>query len=324
MNCSLLLPCAYLADQLAGDPEWFPHPVRLIGLAVSRGESAIRRPNQTHVIQLISGAALTFAVIGSTYLITAAFLRLAHRISRSHGEAAELLLAWTCLAARNLHQEATAVANALECGNLPLARQRLSRIVGRDTQHLDYSEISRALIETVAESASDGILAPLFYMALGGLPLAMAYKAINTLDSMIGHADHRYFYFGKIAARLDDAANFIPARLTALAIIAAASLTRHTDAGAAYRTWQRDAHKHKSLNAGHPESAISGALRVALGGTNTYAGEPVPAQRIGAIFSAPTPADARQAIRIISFASLLGLIFAVTTTALIQTRKYTR
>lgn len=321
MNRTLLLPAAYLADQLAGDPEWFPHPVRLIGLAIARGESAIRRPGQTPTFELLSGTALTLAVVGSTYCLTAATLRLAHRISRTHANAAELLLAWTCLAARNLEQEATTVTHALEHGDLPLARQRLSRIVGRDTAHLDASEISRAVIETVAESASDGILAPLFYMSLGGVPLAMAYKAVNTLDSMIGHADQRYFYFGKAAARLDDVANYLPARLTALAIVAAAHLTPHADASAAYRTWRRDAREHKSPNAGHPEAAIAGALHAALGGTNTYAGEPIPAQRIGQHFPPPTPEKATQAIRLIAIASLLGLALATAAAAHIHTRK---
>ncbi len=324
MNRSLLLPAAYLADHLAGDPEWFPHPVRLIGLAISNGESALRRPNQSPAFELLSGAALTLTIVRATYALTAAAIRLAHRISHTHGNAAELLLAWTCLAARNLDQEATAVLHALERNDLPLARQRLARIVGRDTAHLDASEISRALIETVAESASDGILAPLFYMAIGGVPLSMAYKAVNTLDSMIGHADQRYFYFGKAAARLDDAANYLPARLTALAIIAASHLTPHADASAARRIWQRDARHHKSPNAGQPEAAISGALRASLGGTNIYAGELIPAQRIGSEFPPPTPIHARRAIRLVSTASLLALALATATIALTQTRKRAR
>jgi adenosylcobinamide-phosphate synthase len=321
VNRTALIPAAYAIDQLAGDPEWFPHPVRLIGLAIARGESTLRCPNQSPTCELLSGAALTLTIVGSAYYLTTAALGLARRISSTHGHAAELLLAWTCLAARNLQQEAAAVTRALAHGDLPLARQRLSRIVGRDTAHLDASEISRALIETVAESASDGILAPLFYMALGGVPLAMAYKAVNTLDSMIGHADQRYFYFGKAAARLDDAANFLPARLTALAIIAASRLTPHADATSAYRTWRRDARNHKSLNAGHPEAAISGALHVALGGPNTYAGELIPAQRIGKNFPPPTPEKAAQSLRLITVASLLGLTLATTAAALIRSRR---
>jgi len=321
LNRSLLLPAAYFVDHLAGDPEWFPHPVRLIGSAISRGESQLRRPGQSHTFELLSGAGLTVAIVGSSYWITANLIRSASRHSHYLGNTVEFLLAWTCLAARNLEQEATAVTGALQAGNLPLARTRLSRIVGRDTGDLDTHDISRAVIETVAESASDGIIAPLFYMALGGVPLAIAYKAVNTLDSMIGHADTNYFYFGKAAARLDDAANYMPSRLSALAIIAAAALQNQSDPQTAWITWQRDAANHKSPNAGQPESAMAGALRVALGGNNTYAGEVIPAERIGAEFAAPNASKAAQAIRLVSAASLIGLGLGIVLTCLVRTAK---
>lgn len=311
MNRTTLLPAAYLLDQIVGDPEWFPHPVRIAGFAISRGEAALRRPNQTSRFELASGAALTAAIVGSAYWLTTAIIRSVHRHSSSLGSATELLLAWTCLAARNLEQEATAVTYALQCGNLPLARKRLARIVGRDAENLDTQEISRAVIETVAESASDGIIAPLCYMALGGIPLAMAYRAVNTLDSMIGHADTRYFYFGKAAARLDDIANYLPSRISALAVIAASQVFSQSDPRAAWRTWRRDGAKHKSPNAGQPESAMAGALHVALGGDNTYDGELIPAQRIGREFPPPTPRDAVHAIRLVSAASLLSLAVGI-------------
>lgn len=321
MNRSILLPAAYLLDQIAGDPEWLPHPVRLVGFGISRGEAALRRPNQTSMVELASGTALTLAIVGSAYWLTAAMIRGARRYSCSLGDATELLLGWTCLAARNLEAEATAVTDALECGEIVLARKRLARIVGRDTAQLDAQEISRAVIETVAESASDGILSPLFYMALGGVPLAMAYKAVNTLDSMIGHADTKYFHFGKAAARLDDVANYVPARLTALSVVAASQLVIHSDPQAAWQTWLRDGTKHKSPNAGQPESAMAGALHVALGGDNTYAGELIPSQRMGQEFPPAEPAKAIQAVRLVSVASLLGLSLGVLLTMLVQTRK---
>lgn len=321
MNRSALLPTAYLLDHIVGDPEWFPHPVRIVGYAISRGETALRRPNQTRTVELISGAALTAAIVGSAYWLTAAIIRSAHRHSSSLGSATELLLAWTCLAARNLEQEATAVTYALQSGNLPLARKRLARIVGRDVENLDAQEISRAVIETVAESASDGIIAPLFYMALGGVPLAMAYKAVNTLDSMIGHADTRYFYFGKAAARLDDIANYLPSRISALAIIAASQVFSQSDPRAAWRTWRRDGAKHKSPNAGQPESAMAGALHVALGGDNAYDGELIPAQRIGQEFPPPTPRGAVHAIRLVSAASLLSLAAGILLITFVRARK---
>ncbi len=322
MNRIVLLPAAYILDQIAGDPEWFPHPVRLIGTGISRGESSLRRPGQTSTVELASGTALTVSIVGSAYWLTAIAIRLARRFSLSAGDATEVVLAWTCLAARNLEQEAAGVTDALQRGDLPLARKRLSRIVGRDTENLDEQEISRAVIETIAESSSDGIMAPLFYMALGGVPLAMAYKAVNTLDSMIGHADSNYFFFGKAAARLDDVANFLPSRITALTLIAASQLVRQSDPKAAWKIWRRDGAKHKSPNAGQPESAMSGALHVALGGNNTYAGELIPAQRMGQEFPPSTPRKSSQALRLVSVASLLGLAVGILLSAVVQTRKH--
>lgn len=322
MNRPTLLFLTYLADQLAGDPEWFPHPVRMIGSAISHGEAKLRYPNQSARSELITGATLTLAVVGSTYWITAALPRIARRRSTRLGDAAELLLGWTCLAARNLEDEARAVTRALDADNLPLARTRLSRIVGRDTEHLSAEEISRAVIETVAESASDGIMAPLFYMAIGGVPLAMAYKAINTLDSMIGHADDRYFYFGKFAARFDDVANFLPSRLCALSIVGAAPFVGGSEAFSAWNTWRRDRAKHKSPNAGQPESAMAGALSVALGGDNTYAGEVIRGQHIGGEFPPANPRKAAQAIRLVSVATVISLGLGIIFTALRSPRRH--
>ena len=307
MNRLLLLPSAYVLDQVAGDPEWLPHPVRLIGLAISHGETLLRRKHQDSNTELVAGAALTLAVVASTFYLSRETIRLSRIASPLLADAIELLLAWTCLAARNLQQEATSVTDALAFDDMPLARRRLARIVGRDTAHLDIHEISRAVIETLAESAADGILAPMFYLALGRVPLALAYKAINTLDSMIGHADDRYLYFGKAAARLDDIANLLPARATALAIVAASCLAPETSATQAWKIWHRDGHKHKSPNAGQPESAMAGALGVRLGGLNTYAGDPTPTHLLGHEFPAPNLSHARQAVRLVSAITLIGL-----------------
>jgi len=316
-----LILAAWLADQLAGDPEWFPHPVRLIGLSISRGEKALRRSSQDPLTELVLGAALTGAIVTGSYYATRTCIRIAARRSPVLGDAVELLLAWTCLAARNLEQEAAAVVRALDANDIGLARQRLARIVGRDTHALDEPEICRAVIETLAESTSDGILAPLFYMTLGGVPLAMAYKAVNTLDSMIGHADARYFYFGKAAARLDDAANYLPARLTAGAVVASAAIASEADPEAAWKTWRRDGDKHKSPNAGQPESAIAGALRVRLGGRNTYAGEVIAAPIMGAEFAPPSRAQARRAIRIVSTVTVLGAVCGMAFAALARSKE---
>jgi adenosylcobinamide-phosphate synthase len=264
------------------------------------------------VFELCTGAALTIAIVAATYTVTRQMIRSAQLLSPHLGNAVELLLAWTCLAAANLQHEAETVEEALVAGNLPLARRRLSRIVGRDTGSLDASDVSRAVIETLAESASDGIVAPLFYLALGGVPLGVAYKAVNTLDSMIGHADTRYFYFGKFAARLDDCVNYMPSRITAAAITVAAGVT----ARSAAVTWFRDGGRHKSPNAGQPEAAMAGALRVCVGGDNTYAGEVVVGERLGGRFPPPVLADVRRATRIVSIVTLLSVAAA---TALLVT-----
>jgi len=311
MTSRKVLTAAYLFDWIAGDPEWFPHPVRLIGKGVETGERILRKPGQTPAFELATGGALTIGMVVATYIGTAKTIAWINRRSRVLGFATETLLAWTCLASRSLHDEASAVVAALEAGDIALARQRLARIVGRDTQHLDALEISRAVIETVAESCSDGVIAPQFYLAIGGVPLAMAYKAINTLDSMIGHADERYLYFGKVAARLDDVANFLPARLTALGITAAAAVIEGASSANALETWLRDGMKHKSPNAGQPESAMAGVLQVRLGGENFYDGKPVAAPLIGERFPRPSAPKAEQAIRIVAVVSVFGVFAAL-------------
>jgi adenosylcobinamide-phosphate synthase len=306
-----MLPAAFLLDQVAGDPEWFPHPVRLMGLAIARGERALRREEQGPLEELVAGAALTLGLVAGCFFITRGVLRLAYRRSAALGSALEVVLAWTCMASRNLQQEAGSVVAALDDDDLVLARARVARIVGRDTADLDASEISRALIETLAESASDGVVAPLFYLAVGGAPLGIAYKAVNTLDSMIGHRDVRYRYFGKAAARLDDVANLLPARATAVGLIAVAALFEETDARAAWATWRSDGGEHKSPNAGQPEAAMAGALHVALGGENRYGGEVIVSPRMGEGYPSASVAKARVAMRMVVGVSLLGLVLGV-------------
>jgi adenosylcobinamide-phosphate synthase len=310
MSSRSAFAAAYLFDWIAGDPEWLPHPVRAIGRGIEEGERILRRPGQTPAAEFAAGGVLTFGMVVVVYLSTAKTIAWMKERDRRLGFVAETLLAWTCLASRSLHDEASAVVNALEKHEIVLARQRLSRIVGRDTQTLNEQEISRALIETVAESCSDGVIAPLFYMAIGGVPLAMSYKAVNTLDSMIGHADDRYFYFGKIAARLDDVANFLPSRLTALGI-AAAALIEDASPVSALETWRRDGAKHKSPNAGQPESAIAGALQVRLGGENHYAGELLASPLIGEEFARPRVQKAKQSIRMVAVVSVVGALTAL-------------
>ena len=200
--------------------------------------------------------------------LTGAVTWFAWRLARPNTAAWRAALAWTALATRSLLVEAHSVIRALEADDLALARRRLARIVGRDTADLDEAGISRAVIETLAESACDGIVAPLFWLAALGVPGATAYKAINTLDSMIGHREPPYQYFGRAAARLDDAANLVPARLTAIAIVAASK------SAGAWQVWQRDGNKHASPNAGQSEAAMAETARWSAdsGGASAYDG----------------------------------------------------
>ena len=302
MSAAKTIAAAYFLDWIAGDPEWLPHPVRLMGRCTQFAETFLRWPGQTSLQELVAGAALTAGVVGGSYYASA-------RAVAWGGSGAEILLGWTTLASRNLIDESLAVVRALE--QPALARQRLARIVGRDTHALSDTEVHRALIETLAESACDGIVAPLLYLSIGGVPLAMAYKAVNTLDSMIGHADERYLYFGKAAARLDDVANYLPARITAFALMLAAGVNRKTSFGSALQTWYRDRGKHKSPNAGQPESAMAGALRVRLGGENTYQGERIVAPLLGAEFEPPKIRQTTQALRLVTAVSLLTATVAI-------------
>jgi adenosylcobinamide-phosphate synthase len=311
MSSRKVLAAAYLFDWIAGDPEWFPHPVRLIGKGIEEGERLLRRPGQAASSEIVAGGALTFGLVAAVYVGTKKTIAWVHSLGDTPGFVGETLLAWTCLASRSLYDESSAVITSLEEGDIVLARRRLARIVGRDTQHLDRQEISRAVIETLAESCSDGVIAPLFYIAIGGVPLAMAYKTINTLDSMIGHRDDRYIYFGKVAARLDDVANFLPSRLTALGITVTAAIVEGASYATALDTWLTDGMKHKSPNAGQPESAMSGALKVRLGGKNSYDGKPMSTPLIGERFSQPSMQEAKRAIRIAAIVSALGVVTAL-------------
>jgi adenosylcobinamide-phosphate synthase len=289
------LAIAYALDLLVGDPEWFPHPVRGFGWLTGAGERFLRPFTSGPASEMLAGAALTISVASAGW-----------SLGRPKNSVWQVLLAWTALATGSLLDEAQAVIRALEADDLDLARRQLARIVGRDTAHLDATEISRAVIETLAESACDGIIAPLFWLVAGGASCAMSYKAINTLDSMIGHPEPPYRYFGRPAARLDDVVSFIPARLTALCIVASAKFQR-LDADAARRIWLRDGDCHASPNAGQSEAAIAGALGVRLGGPSTYDGVPHDAPVLHADGRPASLRDAKSALSLIALVS--GIAF---------------
>jgi adenosylcobinamide-phosphate synthase len=302
----MLILCAYGLDVAIGDPPGVPHPVRWMGAAIEHGERAARsRFSATPRGERLAGAALVALVVGASAASTALALALARRVGRRAHRATEVILAASSLATRDLLTEAHSVLLALQDGDLPRARARVARIVGRDTAELDTAGVARAVIETLAESTCDGIVAPLFFLACGGAPAAVAFKAISTLDSLIGHPEPPYRFFGTAAARLDDVANLIPARITAFAVAFAAPLFGGS-AQNAIASMRRDARKHRSPNAGYPEAALAGALGVRLGGPLRYDGVVVDAPLLNATGRVPGPRDVAAAMRICALASLMS------------------
>ena len=268
---------AVLLDLLLGDPRWLPHPVVAIGRLISLLEGWLRRLLKH---ERLAGALLLALTVGITCFAGFLVLKGAYFISPYAGFAVAAFFAYSCLAARSLHAESLAVVAALEAGDLHEARRRLSFIVGRDTAELDETEIWRAVVETVAENSSDGVIAPLFYLMLGGPLLALAYKAVNTLDSMVGYKNERYIRFGWASARCDDFMNWLPARLTGLLMVMTAPLAGLSASGS-WRIMRRDGRNHSSPNSGIPEAAAAGALGVRLGGTNRYFDQLVEKPTIG-------------------------------------------
>lgn len=270
------LIAGYLLDLVLGDPEWLYHPVRLIGKYISFAENRLRK----HGGNLRGSAViLTVSTVLMTAGLAAGILWLLHLAGRIPLFIGMTLMNWMGIAVTCMAKEAQNVGKALERG-LPDARKQVSRIVGRDTQDLNEEEIIKATVETVSENTSDGVIAPLFYALLGGPVFLWAYKAVNTLDSMVGYMDEKYRDIGWSSARLDDLLNFIPARLTALLMVCAAFLTR-LDAMNAWRIVCRDHANHNSPNSAWSEAAAAGALHIQLGGTHTYFGKPVEKPTIG-------------------------------------------
>jgi len=269
---------AFLLDLAIGDPRWFPHPVILMGRAVGRGEKIlwVGRPQRDFLSGMILTLMVTGLSVGAAWEISSVLAFLPASI----GFMATVFLASTTIATRSLMDAVRAIEPPLRRGDIVQARQQLSHIVGRETSFLNEDKVLRAGLESLAESTCDGIVSPLFYLLLGGIPLAMAYKAVSTLDSMIGYRTKRYLYFGKFAARLDDVFNFLPARLTAFFMIIATALVR-LNTTLAFGVLRRDHANHLSPNAGYPEAALAGAFGVRLGGPSIYFGSEVRKPYIG-------------------------------------------
>lgn len=293
---SAIVLAAAILDLILGDPRALPHPVVAIGRLISFLEPRLRRMFHS---ERMAGCALLVMTVGISYGCAALLLGGAYALAPDAGIAVAVYLSWVSLAARSLHAESSKVAQALERGDLPDARTALSYIVGRETEQLEEPEIVRGAVETVAENTGDGVIAPLFYLMLGGPALAIAYKAVNTLDSMVGYKNERYLQFGWASARFDDLANFIPARLTGLLMVLAAPICALSGKGA-WRIMRRDCRNHSSPNSGFPEAAAAGALGVRLGGVNRYFGKEI---------EKPTIGDASTPLTLASYSGVVRLMY---------------
>ena len=306
----------FVLDALFGDPAWLPHPVVFMGKAIARLEGFLRpRLPKTPRGEVLGGAIVAFCLPVGTLLFAGAVCRGAARLHPLLGLAVQMFWCAQALAARGLVQESTNVYKELIKPDLPAARRAVSRIVGRDTAALTAEGVTKAAVETVAENASDGVIAPLLYMLIGGAPLALTYKAINTMDSMLGYKNERYLYFGRVPAKLDDAANYLPSRLAALLWVAAAAFT-HNDAKGAWKIWRRDRRRHASPNSAQTESACAGALGVQLAGPAYYFGQYYPKLTIGDALRPIEPEDILRANRMMYVASSFALAWGCALRAL--------
>ena len=300
--------CGLLLDLLFGDPRWMPHPVVAMGKMITGLEKTLRkRFGKAPRGELCAGACLAVFLPVFWFAVPALCLwglGLLHPLLRFFLHA---FWCWQVLALHDLRKESMAVYERLRAGDLPGARRAVSYIVGRETAQLSAEGVTKAAVETVAENTSDGVVAPLLFLAIGGAPLGLAYKAINTMDSMIGYKTSRYLFFGRAAAKLDDAANFVPARLTALLMILCCAAPGFSMRGA-FRIWRRDRFHQPSPNAGQAEAACAGGLGVQLGGPARYFGVAVEKKTIGDALRPITPEDIRRANVLLYGTSLLAAV----------------
>ncbi|MCI5480273.1 MAG: adenosylcobinamide-phosphate synthase CbiB [Lachnospiraceae bacterium] len=313
MKILYLMAGAFLLDLCFGDPESMPHVVRLIGLLIGKLDGYFRsltdrleEKEEKGRMEFLCGILLCFLVLGLVWIIWSALTVCLYSVSGWAGFIPELLLSYQLLAVKSLKQESRNVYQALKERDISASRKAVSRIVGRDTDRLGEEGITKAAVETVAENLSDGVIAPLFYLALGGTTLMLLYKAVNTMDSMIGYKNSTYFYFGKCAARLDDVLNFIPSRISGLLLVLAAFIGRE-DGKKAWEIFKRDRKKHASPNSAQTEAAMAGALHLQLAGDAWYFGQRHEKPLIGDPLRPAEPEDILKADRLLYISAGLGL-----------------
>lgn len=318
----------FVLDLLIGDPHFIPHPVRLIGLLISFLDKRLNSEagynsseNEANLTKYKRGVLLAFTVIFATFAVSVIILVAAYSINLYAGVIVEAVMTWQILATKCLRVESMRVYDALRTDGVEAGRRAVSMIVGRDTSVLDEAGVTRAAVETIAENTSDGVIAPMLYTAIGGPVLGFVYKAVNTMDSMLGYKNDKYMYFGRFAARLDDVVNFIPARISAyLMIIAAFIGGRQFDGRNAYRIFKRDRFNHASPNSAQTESVCAGALRVQLAGDAVYFGKLVKKKYIGDRLREIEYEDIKRANRLMYITAFLCELLSVAVMSLVLIR----
>ena len=315
----------FVLDLLIGDPHFIPHPVRLIGSFISFLDKMLNcdsgyniSEKKLNLIKYKRGMLLAFTVIFATFAMSVIIIVAAYSINLYAGVIAEAVMTWQILATKCLRVESMRVYDALRTDGVDAGRRAVSMIVGRDTSVLDAAGVTRAAVETIAENTSDGVIAPMLYTAIGGPVLGFVYKAVNTMDSMLGYKNDKYMYFGRFAARLDDVVNFIPARISAYLMIAAAFIGgRQFDGKNAYRIFKRDRFNHASPNSAQTESVCAGALRVQLAGDAVYFGKLVKKKYIGDGLREIEYEDIKRANRLMYITAFLCELLSVAVMSLV-------